>query len=151
MNLNIPDTHFLSVTPALCPWSAVLDTGVATPSPYREADFQQFHPQIGERGTSRQEEREEEVHAADGEARTEGSEEVEEETQLIVLDPEHVRSVPCHLCWKSHKTEGQTGLQFSCTLGPFVKCCFYKSFNPPGTPVPSVVTWGMDKQTHCLA
>ncbi|KYO37331.1 coiled-coil domain-containing protein 40 [Alligator mississippiensis] len=68
---------------------SVLDTGVATPSPYREADFQQFHPQIGERGTSRQEEREEEVHAADGEARTEGSEEVEEETQLIVLDPEH--------------------------------------------------------------
>uniref|UniRef100_A0A7M4FLL4 Coiled-coil domain 40 molecular ruler complex subunit n=1 Tax=Crocodylus porosus TaxID=8502 RepID=A0A7M4FLL4_CROPO len=66
---------------------SVLDTGVAIPSAYPEADFQQFHPQIGERG-SRQEKREEEVHAADEEAGTEGSEAVEE-TQLIVLDPEH--------------------------------------------------------------
>ncbi|XP_053903334.1 coiled-coil domain-containing protein 40 isoform X2 [Malaclemys terrapin pileata] len=62
------------------------DIGVAISSPYSDAAFQQFNQHLSRLGS---EEENESLHYADEQAEIEGSEESEEETQLIVLDPEH--------------------------------------------------------------
>ncbi|KAG6936860.1 coiled-coil domain containing 40, partial [Chelydra serpentina] len=62
------------------------DIGVAISSPYSDSAFQQFNQHFSRLGS---EEGNESLHYADEQAEIEGSEEMEEETQLIVLDPEH--------------------------------------------------------------
>ncbi|XP_039358353.1 coiled-coil domain-containing protein 40 isoform X2 [Mauremys reevesii] len=62
------------------------DIGVGISSPYSDSVFQQFNQHLSRLGS---EEENESLHYADEQAEIEGSEETEEETQLIVLDPEH--------------------------------------------------------------
>ncbi|XP_038227525.1 coiled-coil domain-containing protein 40 isoform X5 [Dermochelys coriacea] len=62
------------------------DIGVAISSPYSDSAFQLFNQDLSRLGS---EEKNASLHYADEQAETEGSEEMEEETQLIVLEPEH--------------------------------------------------------------
>uniref|UniRef100_A0A8C3SSG8 Coiled-coil domain containing 40 n=1 Tax=Chelydra serpentina TaxID=8475 RepID=A0A8C3SSG8_CHESE len=95
--------------PALCRPSTG-DIGVAISSPYSDSAFQQFNQHFSRLGS---EEGNESLHYADEQAEIEGSEEMEEETQLIVLDPEHVRKVQIQRLVagieRSMKTGRQTG------------------------------------------
>uniref|UniRef100_A0A8C3SS18 Coiled-coil domain containing 40 n=1 Tax=Chelydra serpentina TaxID=8475 RepID=A0A8C3SS18_CHESE len=99
--------------PALCRPSTG-DIGVAISSPYSDSAFQQFNQHFSRLGS---EEGNESLHYADEQAEIEGSEEMEEETQLIVLDPEHVRKVQIQRLVagieRSMKTGRQTGPWFS--------------------------------------
>ncbi|XP_043384526.1 coiled-coil domain-containing protein 40 isoform X8 [Chelonia mydas] len=62
------------------------DIGVAISSPYSDSAFQLFNQHLSRLGSG---EENASLHYADEQAEIEGSEETEEETQLIVLDPEH--------------------------------------------------------------
>ncbi|XP_075760219.1 coiled-coil domain-containing protein 40 isoform X2 [Pelodiscus sinensis] len=74
----------LSVHMEICAESG--DAAVAISTPYSDSAFQQFSQHLSRLGD---EEENESLQYADEQAEIEGSEETEEETQLIVLDPEH--------------------------------------------------------------
>lgn len=65
--------------------------GAAAIPPYSESSLQLMTPQYS-RSAPLEENEDELLHLVQRE--TEGSEEAEEETQLVVLDPEHVRPKP---------------------------------------------------------
>ncbi|XP_074870242.1 coiled-coil domain-containing protein 40 [Carettochelys insculpta] len=66
--------------------SGIGDIGVAISSPYSDSAFHQFKQHLNRLGA---EDENESLPHADEQAEIEGSEDSEEETQLIVLDPEH--------------------------------------------------------------
>ncbi|XP_075760222.1 coiled-coil domain-containing protein 40 isoform X5 [Pelodiscus sinensis] len=76
----------LSVHMEICAESGTSDAAVAISTPYSDSAFQQFSQHLSRLGD---EEENESLQYADEQAEIEGSEETEEETQLIVLDPEH--------------------------------------------------------------